>query len=446
MADISSVLSSTKVALEQQASSQFGAAVEDFTRGTLGLPGSVTAAVRIPRRDPYTWYASSYAAALAGGTNFRPKLKFLFKIEFIFTPEARTALASLGIASLANQDFTFMVKAVDRPKIDFEYEDDINKYNFRTKVLKKIRHRELTVTFMDDAGNRVFDFFRGLMFLHSPITKRAQLRDNSYAKPDSLSITEGNGMAFTSAANLASGSIRDIAHRGVINSFVGGSIASIRVKQMFMDSGQRNIGNAPKQVSYDFLNPRIVSFDLDDLSHESSDANLLTMQFDYDWLEMVKMDNIGGAPLTGADSPRYTMVAPNVTNAPSDILSGGNAPTDQRTGANPLPVAGGGNAFINILANNTAKASQVITSGAINRAVTAVAGNGPFATSIAAGFGALGAGVNGIVGAAAKDLITGATSSAKSSYSANTRPIVVDSNTFGNDDSTIVRSTDGTAY
>jgi hypothetical protein len=441
MPDISAILGSTKVALEKQATDHFGSAVEDFVRGSLGLPGTIVPGTKIGKRDPYTWYSSSYASALSGGTNFRPKLKFLFKVEFAFTPEAVDAYREVLGGKSAN-DFTFMIKAVDRPKVDFEYEDDVNRYNFRTKVLKKIRHRELTLTFMDDTGNRVFDFFRTLMFLHSPITKRALSRDGTLDGPNTLLTPDDSGMAFSSVSGLGTVERDDIAHRGVINSAVGGSIAYIRVKQMFVNPSGNDGGGSksidPQMVVYDFINPRITSFDLDDLTHESSDPSLLTMQFDYDWMEMVKTGTLYSTP-----GPIYNITVPGVTNAPVDILNGKNAPKETAASVKGISPGGGGNPYLNILTNQAARAAQKITSDAVNKAVKSVAGSGPFATAIAGSLSSVGRGINGLVSAGASDLLTGAASSAKSTYTSITRPTASDSSTLGSDNAKIVRSTDG---
>ncbi len=441
MSDISAILKSSKLALEKQATDKFGSAVEDFARGALGYGVGVAPSARISNRDPYAWSASSYAAALAGGTDYRPKLKFLFKVEFIFTPEAIAAYPQLK-----SQDFTFMIKSVDRPKIDFEYEDDVNQYNFRTKALKRIRHRELTVTFMDDTGNRVFDFFRTLMFLHSPITQRSLNREPG-AAPSPLTITEGNGMAFTSATSLGDASQEDIAHRGVINGgagAVGGSISCIRVKQMFVNPAGRisaqNIKTVdPQEVTYDFLNPRIVSFDLDDLTHESSDPSLLTMQFDYDWMEMVKVGQ-----LYEASSPTYNITAPGVTGAPVDILGGSSdsGPVGAQ-GAVGISPAGGGNPFLNILTNQASRAAQKITADAVNRTVSQIAGRGQLGGLVAGALTPIAAGVSGLISTGARDLIVGAASAAKGTFTSSTRPTATDSATRTNDGATIVRSTNG---
>lgn len=350
MADITQALDASSINLEKNATDQFGAAVEDFSRGgqDMGNASSFQTSNNSGQpRNERSFYSTSYAAALAGPTSFRPKLRFLFKVQFFFTEEAKAMFTKLsgGSDSLGDNDFTFMVKSVDRPKIDLEYEDDVNMYNFRTKALKKIRHRELTMTFLDDTGNRVFDFFDRMMMLYSPITRRSKTRVSPFDKPTPYLNTEiGNGMVF-SDPNSGISQEEDLSHRGVINSPVGNAIESIRVKQIFVDSSEVNLSNALKQNCFDFVNPRIVSFDLDELSYESSDPSSLIMQFDYDWLEMVSMTITDNSQLT----PRYDHIAnPSAVGAPIDISAS--------TSGNGISGGGNGHSYTGV--NNTVSPSS----------------------------------------------------------------------------------------
>lgn len=407
--DLSGIVRRTQIAVGSRAESIFGNAVEDFTRGVLTRGGQgeaePTQAEQNTRRNrpPGEWVSSSYAAHLSGASSYRPKLKFLFKIQFIFKPGVLDGLVSSGLSDtvikqLKDNEFTFMVKTVDRPKVDFEYEDDINMYNFRTKVLKKIRHRELTVTFLDDTGNRVFNFFRVMMMIHSPITRRQVDRDNSTDAPSSRPASDGSGMNFFSSAFNQF----DVAHRGVVDlsgveSNVGTPFEAIRVKQMFVDVSQSSLRDAPRQVSFDFLNPRIVSFDLDDMSHETSDPNLLTMQFDYDWMEMV--DN--GVQIT-SDGPDYSGVkAKGITGAPSDMMGGG------RENQLPKPIAtpGLGDILGNAAARQLGNEVKRITAQTVSRAVRSIGGGGRFATNIGNRIGNI---AGGAAGSQAEGTIGGA--------------------------------------
>lgn len=464
--DISSVLKSTGVSLEREATRQFGNAVEDFARGALGLSRPQASGISLNRNQvpkASSWDATSYAAALAGATQFRPKLKFLFKVQFFFTD---AVISQPEFAFLQRNQFTFMIKTVDRPKVDFEYEDDINLYNYRTKVLKKIRHRELTVTFMDDTGNNVFDFFRTMMLIYSPVTRDSLKRDNAvFSQPNTSKFQLGSGMEFS---NLEDFRQDDVAHRAMINNDAGSAIRFIRVKQIFLDASATgpNKDSAVGSVHYDFVNPRIVSFDLDDLSHELSDPNLLTMQFDYDWLEMTK-----NAGITNDGGPEYTNVtvparAPSVadTNLAStssgvtaDILR--NVPsTDRITNGTPIGRSdGGGNPFLKILSNAAGRVVTKVTSDVVNKAARTIAGNGRFANSIGgrllttaagnvvssiagdigtsisgAAISSLAQPVSGLIGAAKRDQISGLGSTVNQSSARAHGSLFSDSTVVGN--------------
>jgi hypothetical protein len=409
MFKISDIAKQTKTATGQVAETIFGGAVEDFIRGRgeglrngeEGLEG----AARTPA-PLNTWIATSYAAALAGSTSYRPKLKFLFKIEFLFKPGVLDNLVSAGLitsavkTSIERNEFTFMVKTVDRPKVDFEYEEDVNMYNFRTKVLKKIRHRELTVTFLDDTGNRVFNFFRIMMMIYSPIVRRQVDRDGGTSRPAD-SLADANGMFFGGVKKDK----KDSAHRAAVDTDVGGALSAIRIKQIFVNPGSPSLRSAVREVTFDFMNPRVVSFDLDDLSHEASDANLLTMQFDYDWMEMVDV-----GVLQNNDSPSFTVRSPGALTAPSDISITRAGPLDS-TGSVISSAVGG------VLGN----VAQKLTSDLVNKAVRSIPGGGRLASAIGARAGSL-------LGSAASGTINSLVDGVGQDIARAVRSPVIDSN------------------
>lgn len=443
--EISQIIRSTGNQLERQATSAFGAAVEDFVRGGLGIARPGTGLPLPGELQPRTtiWDATSYAAALAGATEFRPKLKFLFKVQFFFTPEIVQAFPDL-----ARNDYTFMIKMVDRPKVDFEYEDDVNQYNYRTKVLKRIKHRELTVTFMDDVGNNVFDFFRTMLMIYSPITRDAIKRDNDpNSVPNARRFELGSGMAFSNIASIRQGGrSADVAHRAAVNTYAGNAITLIRVKQIFIDpSDSVSKTRAVSSNFYDFINPRIVSFDLDDLNHESSDPNLLTMQFDYDWLEMTK--NSGHQGLANGLGPVYAATVPSraggdVSGVVSDILLGRRG----EVRSSPLSERGKNNPFVDIVVNSGGQAAQAITRNAVDRAVRGIVGDGRFANStlgrvvtggLTDALGSVTGQVGGLVSSGIRDSANGLVSTISSTVSTGsariTRGIFDDTTTVGPD-------------
>lgn len=147
------VTSTVGQGLEAEAFRVFGAAAEEFTKGTLGNILGTT-----PRPPPITqdaetsdvnvigtWSETYYAAALARASQDTPRLKFLFKVTFRFDPDVLIYLGSLigRDPSTLQRELTFTIRSIDKPKFDFEYEE-VNMYNFRTKVLKRVTHRDTT--------------------------------------------------------------------------------------------------------------------------------------------------------------------------------------------------------------------------------------------------------------------------------------------------------------
>ena len=402
MPDISQLVRASGIDAKRTAVELFGMAVEDFAAGPLndvlrtatGQPANPP----IDRNDG-SWYATSYAHSLAN-SQFRPKMKFLFRVEFLFKDGV---LEEFGRADW-QRNFAFLIKSVDRPKVDFEYEE-VNQYNFRTKVLKQIKHRELTMTFMDDVGNNVYEFFRFMMMVHSPITRRSVTATQNITDAH-VSYSTGSGMEFTEGL----GGINDFAHRGAVNTEFGNVIQAIKVTQIFLN--QTNpVDDAAKQVSFFFINPRIVSFDLDDVNHEVSDPNLFTMQFDYDFMVMSKMDPLEVLP-------------PEKQLPPKGSAPGDSAPT----GRNPSSQTGQNNPYTAILAGVAGRAAQRITSETIGRVIRQVPGLGSVADTL---------------GNIAKGSILGISKTVNQSFARPTRDVIADASTSGPDKASYTSSTGG---
>jgi len=405
MADISQLVKKSGINAERTATELFGIAVEQY--GANPLNDYLRSVTGQNKPETYSttdgnFYATSYAASLAN-SQFRPKLKFLFRVEFLFKPGV---LEQFGRADW-QRNFSFLIKSVDRPKVDFEYED-INKYNFRTKVLKQIKHRDLTMTFMDDVGNNVYEFFRFMMMVHSPITRRSVYMTQNIADAKALYST-GSGMEFTDGL----GKTNDFAHRGVVNTEVGNVIDAIKVTQIFLNPNEK-LENATKQVSFFFINPRVVSFDLDDVNHEVSEANLFTMQFDYDFMVMSPMADLETLP------PEKQV--PPVGTAPGE----------------PSPVgrvsekAGWNDPYTAILAGVGSRAARTVTSQVIGNKIRTIPGLGSVADT-------LGDVVSGI----AKSGIIGASQSVSQSFARPSRDVVSDATTAGSDKAKYTTSTGG---
>lgn len=418
--DIKQLVAASGIDVERTATELFGIAVDDFAQGTInpalrGLFGVQDTPTTTPAdRNDGSWYATSYAHSLAN-SYYRPKLKFMFRVEFLFEPNV---LAQFGAEAAAWKDkFVFMIKSVDRPKVDFEYED-INQYNFRTKVLKQIKHRALTMTFVDDVGNNVHEFFRFMMMVHSPITRRSIGASHEIADAHAT-YSAGNGMLFSE--NPAA--VNDFAHRGAIPTEVGNAIRAIKVSQIFVQpgSGQSALDSGAKEVAFFFINPRVESFDLDDVNHETSDANLFTMQFDYDFMVMSDQRNL----VKPADGKSLPAVGRGSPSEPTPTGRGG----AQGSSGGP---DGGGSIYGKILAGIGGRAAQRITSETIGRRIRQIPGAGSVADTL-----------GGLVGGFARDRIGGIVSNVNQAYARPGRDVVSDSTTSGPDRAAYATSVGG---
>ena len=338
--------------LEQEAYRQFGAAAEEFTKGTLGRIFDTTSNQRPGQPDAETgdinqqgtWSETYYAAALARGGDFRPKLKFLFKVTFQFEARALEYLGSLmgTSADEIQRNTTVMVKMVDKPKFEFDYEE-VNMYNFRTKVLKRITHQELSMQFYDDSGNNVLSFLEMYRRALMPI---ARLRMD--ATRDSL---QDYGFEFTE-----DGTGLDTSLRGVIPGDFVNPLARIIVHQMYIDSGatgESAVQNATRVNNFVFTNPRITNIDMDDVDFEQGgNPAIASLRFDFDTLYIEIGNKLLGPGTNGLEPELPT----------GDVMMGA-----VRRPGQEISTKGSRNPFIDVIARQGQRAVQETISGALNK-------------------------------------------------------------------------------
>jgi hypothetical protein len=208
------------------AANLFASAVGAFTGGdvasTIGAVESLTA-------SNGDWTAVHYANDLV---NHAPKFKFLFKVLF---------------SGFGTRDFYYYVQHVDKPRIRFNHQE-VNYYNFRSKVLTSTTFEPLSVTFLDETGNSVNQFFQQYMAR--------------------MSGQGSGGVGINNGFTKASSS------KSYANGYSVGQ--SITIEQIF--------GNGTASNRFVFINPRIESFDFDELSMEENGGSTMTVLFHYDGL------------------------------------------------------------------------------------------------------------------------------------------------------------------
>jgi len=367
MPDISGLLSSTGVALEAQAFRTFGAAVTNQTGNVLGgIFGTNNGTTinqnvnPIPRDRIAThgdWNTTKYAAVIASGAGgYDPKNKFLFKVRFEFHEAAKRIAATLGldVEHSLDRDITYIVKQIDMPKYTLEYEE-VNMYNFRTKVLKRINHEELSFSFYDDVANNAIKFMNVYLQILQPLARRkwstdAPLEDYGFAFADTIG---GNDSSMRAAIRALNGmESKDI-------------LRSLTIEQYYLNRTNTNLqGTQIRQAIYanvfTFTNPRISSFDLDDQDHENGNTpNMLNCKFDFDALNMQ----------TGVIADTIERSATGLM-AINDILSGEAPAGGIRLNGPTQPGGLGGtmaSPFINIIANQGGRMIQTTISNEIHK-------------------------------------------------------------------------------
>lgn len=373
--DVNNILRGTGVALEREAFGQFGAAVESQVRnlGLIGgnkVPGvndvkgplplkSGEAPIRAAESAAYAksgvWEPTRYASALtqAGQGHLDPKQKFLFKVAFHFdeTQELKAAISTLGGGSNTNdlnRALTFMVKQIDLPKVTYEYEE-VNMYNYRTKVLKSISHRELNFSFMDDIGNSVLDFVNIYRMLLQPMARQNASSWETADYTDYGFIMSGDelGMPSSSLRGPLPGNAKRILRKIVIHQF-------------YLNRGSGNEGTVENMIrtnDFVFLNPQLTEMDFGEMDHENSQLNLVTCNFAFDGLIVKPNQSV-------FDNGQYKHK--DISLDVRDMLTGPVASINVNRGASGITAGGGRpNPFTNIITNQAGRLVQQTVSGAL---------------------------------------------------------------------------------
>lgn len=190
--------------------------------------------------------------------SFYPKYKFLFVIEILmnanYTEQYKPFI----------DYFAFVVKSSSRPGVQFEYED-VNFYNFRTRVARRAMLQPITMTFYDDNQNSAITFYNKYLMAMSPNTRNRY--DN--LQTDVSGNLEELGMNF-----LTSSSQTDL-NSASLGSPIGVNTTSlireIKLYHVFREGRKTDI--------YHLYNPRITNMKLDDVDYADGEGSMVTFDF-----------------------------------------------------------------------------------------------------------------------------------------------------------------------
>ena len=231
---------------------QFAADFINLERLARGIFKDTTAVEEIPVCE-----ATQYVRGLTGSN--QPKFGFLFFVEIQLNPEvaAQPLQGSEGktIASVAGM----YVKTASRPNITYLY-DDVNYYNYRTKVQQRVQYDPVELTFYDDQDEGwVHAFYELYLKATSPISR---MEFNNFNNVEDMGMNWGSsGPQWAASLNALSGNQKNI-------------IQYINLYHV-MNWG-RNV------TRYHFINPKITTFKPSDLDMATSEPTDITMSFEYD--------------------------------------------------------------------------------------------------------------------------------------------------------------------
>ena len=245
-------------------------------------------------RDKSLCDPSPYARDLIA---LAPKHKFMFVVEFVF---------STPYQYMNTEDFAFVIKRTTRPNITFEYED-INYYNFRTKVLKKSEYQNMQMTFYDDMIDNTLRFYNNYLRVISPISTDETVGDGKGE------FYEEAGMTFNINEAVNSASSRQVS-----------TIDNPNVKTIIDHIKLYHIIEAGQFVdTYIFDNPRLAEMNLDELDMTDGSAGTeVTIGFNFDGLSITPRSSMKDA-LTGGHIGELTSggIYPIKSRQSSDSLA-----------------------------------------------------------------------------------------------------------------------------
>lgn len=222
---------------------------------------------------------SAYARDLI---KYAPKHNFMFMVQVTFQPDYTSVgmQENTQISKDEEVKFHFLCKSITRPPIETEYED-VNMYNFRTKVAKKVIQHPLTMKLYDDNKNSTMAFVEKYLKVRSPIARKT---------PAELDLYETRGMDFTpyqfndkQKQKMEPSSIEQYNNSSAT---LGGLINENRSILRRIDI--YHIFNYGSKVNqYTYMNPKIITLDMNDLDmDDGTTAATVDITVNYDSMFM----------------------------------------------------------------------------------------------------------------------------------------------------------------
>lgn len=206
---------------------------------------------------------STFSLATDFGGVDAPKSKFMFTMVV----GVRSASFEADPGSERLTEIAYSLKTASRPAPTFDFQD-INYYNYRTKVQTKIDYGTFTVVMYDDQSDKANDFFVNYLKSVSPIANLPGSFSDNLGKEalDSFQFgSRGGSSNFSSVGALDK---------------PRGHLAYIKVYHYYY----KNSGGSlePEAIVYEYLNPKISAVQYDELTMSDSEPSTISITFNYD--------------------------------------------------------------------------------------------------------------------------------------------------------------------
>jgi len=269
-------------------------------------------------RCPPTPYASYFAQLQP------PKFPFMFATKFTLYPDFTDLF---GGTHFVDGNPHWFVKQSTRPNMTYEYEE-VNMYNYRTRVLRRSEFQPVTMTMYDDLKDATGSWWNTYIRLMSPITNIAE-QPIQFTEEAGMNWNTQNidaltldnlrvGSGSVSTADPTNAGINPLgldysAGTGVLPSDSDlGNVTILKSIQMMhiLEFGK-------KMVVYTYRNPKITEIRFNELDWEQSGPSTVEATFQYDSFEISYKGDFSDESVASLDLPATYPIKPDgpVVNA-----------------------------------------------------------------------------------------------------------------------------------
>lgn len=204
---------------------------------------------------------SAYARDLIA---YAPKHNFMFMVQFEFQPDYHK-LSMQNNKQLDETEtikFHYLCREMERPTIDIDYED-VNMYNHRTKIAKKVNYNPINMKLVDDQKNSTMVFLEKYLKIRSPVAN---------VNPITVETMEKAGMNWApwDAKKTPQGT-------SSMGGLLGPNKTVLRRVVVYHIFGYGSRAN-----KYTYLNPKIMEFNMSDFSMDNHEPASVDIQMSYD--------------------------------------------------------------------------------------------------------------------------------------------------------------------